>query len=69
MDELMDLLVKDESPNQISDKIKDILFAKTADKVTGARPNIMNSIFDGDQPEGQQSVEPEVEISSDEEEN
>ena len=29
----MDLLVKDESPNQISDKIKDILFAKTADKV------------------------------------
>jgi hypothetical protein len=69
MDELMDLLVKDESPNQISDKIKDILFAKTADKVTDARPNIMNSIFDGDQPEEQQSVEPEVKISSDEEEN
>ena len=45
------------------------MFAKTADKVTDARPNIMNSIFDGDQPEEQQSVEPEVEISSDEEEN
>ena len=28
----MDLLVKDESPSQISDKIKDMLFAKVEEK-------------------------------------
>ena len=30
MDELMDMIVSDESPSQISDKIKDILFSKGA---------------------------------------
>ena len=36
MDELMDLLSgKDSSANAISDKIKDMLFAKSADKVDG----------------------------------
>ena len=42
----MDLLVADESPAQISDKIKDILFAKSAENITAARPQIAASIFD-----------------------
>ena len=49
MEELMDLLVKDESPTQISDAIKDMLYARTAEKVQTATPGIMNSVFDGDE--------------------
>ena len=59
MDELMDLMVKDDSPSQISDKIKDMLFAKTADKVDNIKPNVANSLF-GDQ-ESADEVDAEVE--------
>ena len=53
----MDLLVKDESPTQISDAIKDMLYARTAEKVSTATPGIMNTVFDGDQPEATVEVE------------
>ena len=48
MDELMDLLVKDESPSSVSDAIKDQLFSRTAEKIQGIRPNVAASIFDDD---------------------
>lgn len=48
MDELMDLLVTDGSSSQISDKIKDVLFAKSAENIEAIRPNVAASIFDGD---------------------
>ena len=32
-DELMDMIINDESPSQISDKMKELLFAKSAEKV------------------------------------
>ena len=44
----MDLLVADESPTQISDKIKDILFAKSAEKISEIRPEVASSVFDQD---------------------
>jgi len=57
MDELMDMLVSpDESSSQISDKIKDILFAKSAENIEAIRPNVASTIFDG--PE----VEDEIEV-------
>tara|TARA_R100001460_G_scaffold93554_1_gene135511 strand:- start:524 stop:754 length:231 start_codon:yes stop_codon:yes gene_type:complete len=56
MEELMDLLVKDESPSQISDKIKDILYSKSAEKIETIRPQVANSLFD----------EPEVDDESEE---
>ena len=46
MDELMDLLVKDESPSQISDNIKDILFSKSAEKIQNIKPQVAASLFD-----------------------
>jgi hypothetical protein len=46
MDELMDMIVTDESPSQISDKIKDILFAKSAEKIDTLRPAVASSLFD-----------------------
>jgi hypothetical protein len=51
MDELMDMIVADESPSQISDKIKDILFAKTAEKIDAFRPAVASSLFDEDEVE------------------
>ena len=46
MEELMDLMVSDESPSQVSDQIKDLLFAKTAEKIEAIRPDVAASIFD-----------------------
>jgi|TARA_X000001382_G_C3131827_1_gene166622 hypothetical protein len=60
MEELMDLLVADESPTQVSDKIKDILFAKSADRITNIRPQVAASIFDN-------PVETEVDDTPEEE--
>ena len=58
----MDMLVaKDESSSQISDKIKDILFAKSAEKIENIRPQVAASIFDN--PEVEQEVEDEQEYS------
>ena len=57
----MDLLVKDESPNQISDKIKDLLYAKTAEKVTAVRPQVVSNLFDDEPEVEEEPVETEVE--------
>lgn len=51
MDELMDMIVTDESPSQISDKIKDLLFAKAAERVDSAKPYVANALFNTDQSE------------------
>ena len=48
MDELMNLLVKDESPSEVSDAIKDQLFSRTAEKIQSIRPDVAASIFDDD---------------------
>ena len=45
MEELVDLLVKDDSPSQISDKIKDMLYAKSAEKVDNLKPTAASSLF------------------------
>jgi len=46
MDELMDMIVTDESPSQISDKIKDLLFAKASEKIDTFKPVVASSLFD-----------------------
>ena len=69
MDELMDLLVKDESPSQISDGIKDQLFARSAEKLQGIRPQVAASLFDNDiNFDEDQPVEPESDVNLDSEE-
>ena len=49
MEELLDMIATDESPSQISDKIKDLLFAKSSERVDAFRPVAANSIFGADQ--------------------
>jgi len=43
--ELMDMIIADESPATISDKIKDMLFAKSADRVDNFRPDVAANTF------------------------
>jgi hypothetical protein len=62
MEELMDLLVDDDAnASQISDKIKDILFQKSAENIETVRPNVAASIFDD-------SISKEVEDNTPDEE-
>ena len=44
----MDMIVTDESPSQISDKIKDLLFAKTSERVDSFKPHVADSLFGGE---------------------
>ena len=44
--ELMDMIAADESPSTISSKIKDLLYAKTAEKVDASRPEVAKNTFD-----------------------
>ena len=41
----MDMMATDESPSQISDKIKDKLFAKSADRVDAFKTDVANGVF------------------------
>ena len=61
MDELMDMMVSDESPSQISDTIKDMLYSKTAERVDAFRPIVANSLF-GDDTEIEDEIEDDTEI-------
>lgn len=51
MDELMDMIMTDESPSSVSDKIKEILFAKSTEKIDSFRPAVAASLFGDDQTE------------------
>ena len=56
--ELMDMITKDVSPSQISDKIKDMLYAKTSERVDAYKPTAADSIFGNE-------VEDEIEVETD----
>ena len=60
MDDLMDAIVANDSPSKVSDAIKDLLYAKTADKVDALKPEIANSLFGDEIPEVEDEVEVEV---------
>ena len=48
MDDLLDMIIADESPSQISDAIKDVLYAKSAERVDAFRPLVANGILSGE---------------------
>ena len=57
----MDMLVGGESsPSEVSDKIKEILYAKAASKVDSVRPVVGASLFGEDEPEETESETDEV---------
>ena len=45
MDELMNLMIADESPSDISDSIKNQLFAKAGARVDALKPSVANAML------------------------
>ena len=64
-DELMDMMVADSSASQVSDRMKDILFAKSAERVDAYRQEVANSLFGSPEVEVEDEVETEVDAEAD----
>ena len=45
MEEIVNLIVADEAAADISDKIKDVLYTKAAQRVDNYKPNVSSSMF------------------------
>ncbi len=61
----MDMMVADDAAAQVSDKMKDILFAKSAERVDAYRQEVANSLFGNTETEVEDEVETEVEAEVD----
>jgi len=61
MEDVVDLIATGGSPNDISDKMKEILYAKAAERIDIARPYVANAMF------GQEFEYPEVQDESEDE--
>ena len=62
MEDLMDMIIADDSPSQVSDTIKNALFAKSAERVDAFRPDVASTMFADDAVE-EEEVEAEDELS------
>jgi hypothetical protein len=59
MDELMNLMIADESPSEISDSIKNQLMQKAAARVDSLKPVVANAML-GYEVESEEDVETET---------
>ena len=66
MDELMNLMIADESPSDISDSIKNQLFAKAGARVDALKPSVANAML-GYEIESEEDVEAVGELDNVEE--
>ena len=66
MDELMNLMIADESPSEISDSIKNQLFAKGTARVDALKPAVANAML-GYEIESEEDVETVGELDNAEE--
>ena len=60
MDELMNLIIADESPSEISDSIKTQLMQKATARIDALKPAVANAMM-GYELESEEDVEPESE--------
>lgn len=56
MEDLVDLIATDGSSSDISDKMKEVMYAKAAERIDIARPYVANAMF------GQEFEYPESEV-------
>ena len=61
MDELMNLMIADESPSEISDSIKTQLMQKATARIDALKPAVTNAML-GYEVESEEDVEPEAEV-------
>ena len=59
MEDIIDLIATDSAASEVTDKLKDILFTKSAERIEAQRPNISASMFDEPEVETEINVEPE----------
>ena len=60
----MDMMAANASASDVSDKIKEILYAKTAEKVDAARPLVGAELFGDEIPEVDDEPTDETEVTS-----
>jgi len=48
MEDLIDLIATNASPSEVTDAIKDILYAKAAEKINEIRPYVASTMFDNE---------------------
>ena len=60
----MDMMVDDASSSAISDKIKEILYTKSAEKIDAARPFVGAELFGDEVPEVQDEPTDETEVTN-----
>ena len=64
----MDAMATDESPSQISDKIKEILFEKSAERIDAFKTDVANGVFgDGIDVDDEEEIDDEVVDETDDE--
>ena len=71
MEELVDLIARDASASDVSDKIKDALLANAAARIDALKPEVASTVFDGEVPEEEEvfdELEDEDEESTEEDE-
>ena len=66
MDEIIDLIATDSSSSDVSDKIKDFLYTKAADKIESQRADVAMSMFNQSEPEVESEVTNEPEVKEEE---
>ena len=57
MEDLVDLIATDSASADISDKIKDILFAKSSERIDTFKPEVATSMFDASEVETEEPEE------------
>ena len=65
MPNILDLIASDQKASDISDAIKDALFAKSSERIDALKPSISSSMFDEPESEDETTVEPEEESQED----
>ena len=67
MGDLMDMMVADASASDVTDKIKEILYTKSAEKVNAVRPSVGAGLFGEEEPAAETEVTNELEPQEEEE--
>ena len=60
----MDMIAADDSASQVSDQIKDLLYAKSAQRVDEYRPAVASGVFNTDNGPTQTEVDAELEAET-----
>ena len=65
MEDIVDLIATDSSASDVSDKLKEILYAKAAERIDIARPYVANAMFGQEfEPPTEDETETEVDDES-----